>query len=310
LSISRNILLWASENKWMREHVPSWRFVKKAVKKFMPGETEAAALLEALKLSEKNLPSVFTKLGENINRIEDAEAVKNHYINLINKISASRINIEISLKLTQLGLDLSEEIAFKFCKEIADEVKAKLGNTLFLDMEGSSYTQQTVDFYTRLKSECDNVGLCLQAYLYRTKDDIEKLITVSPSIRLVKGAYKEATHIAMPIKKNVDENYLLLAKQLITASCKSGIRIIFATHDDILIEKIIQESKRLGLPKEKLEFQMLYGIKNNFLKNINERGYKGSVLLAYGESWYPWYMRRLAERPANVWFVIKNLFVN
>ena len=166
----------------------------------------------------------------------------------------------------------------------------------------------TIDFYKAVKDKCDNVGICLQAYLYRTENDIHELFRISPSIRLVKGAYKETDDIAFPEKYKVDENYFLLAHKFMNEIKATGIRVIFATHDEKLIEKIVDEAEKIELPKHKLEFQMLYGIKTELQKQLAANGYKVRVLIAYGESWYPWYMRRLAERPANIWFVLRNLF--
>lgn len=308
MSLSRSVLLWMSENKWMQNNVPRWWFIRKAVKKFMPGESVEDALNAAQNFSVYNIPTVFTKLGENITQISEAAAVRDHYLNLIDKISERKLDVEISLKLTQLGFDLSEEETFKNFSAIAKHTKEKLGNTVFIDMEGSVYTQKTIDFYKRIKHEHDNAGLCLQAYLRRTDNDLNELFGISSSLRLVKGAYKEPQEIALPEKSGVDLNYFTLATKMMSEVGKNGERIIYATHDQKLITKIIEESKKIGLPKEKLEFQMLYGIKTALQKQLAKEGYKIRVLISYGESWYPWYVRRLAERPANIWFVLKNLF--
>ncbi len=308
MQISRSILLWMSENNFLKREIPKLKFVQKAIRKFMPGETEHDALNEAANLLSEKIGITFTKLGENIIQISEAENVKNHYLDLIELIKKKNLNIELSIKLTQLGFDLSEEKCFAFCNELADSVKNKLGNTLFIDMEGSAYTQRTIDFYNKLKITNENVGLCLQAYLYRTETDLKNLLQENTKIRLVKGAYREAKEIAFPKKVDVDKNYLELSKILLQSIKEKNSRVIFGTHDEILIEKIIKEGKYLNLSKEKLEFQMLYGIKNNYIRNLVKRGYKGSILIAYGNSWYAWYMRRLAERPANIWFVLKNIF--
>ncbi|MBI1937561.1 MAG: proline dehydrogenase family protein [Ignavibacteriales bacterium] len=308
MSLSRSVLLWMSENKWMQNNVPRWWFVRKAVKKFMPGESVEDALNAAQNFSAYNIPTVFTKLGENITQISEAAVVRDHYLRLINKISERKLDVEISLKLTQLGFDLSEEEAFKNFSVIAKHAKEKLGNTVFIDMEGSAYTQRTIDFYKRIKLEHSNAGLCLQAYLRRTDNDLNELFGISLSLRLVKGAYKEPREIALPEKWEVDRNYFDLSSKMMNEIKKNGERIIYATHDQKLIAKIIEESKKIGLPKEKLEFQMLYGIKTPLQKQLAKEGYKIRVLISYGESWYPWYVRRLAERPANIWFVLKNLF--
>lgn len=308
MNLSKTILLWMSENTFLKNKIPNLKFVRKAVKRFMPGETETDAIITAKELLNEKIQITFTKLGENITQIHEAEKVRDHYLKLIDTIKSENIDIELSIKLTQLGFDLSENISFQYCKEIAESVQQKLGNTLFIDMEGSAYTQRTINFYKKLKERYNNIGLCLQAYLYRTKEDLLQLIDIDSQIRLVKGAYRESTDIAFPKKADVDKNYFELAKILLENIHQKNSRVVFGTHDEILIEKIIKEAKYLGIQKDRLEFQMLYGIKNNYVRDLVRRGYKGSILIAYGESWYAWYMRRLAERPANVWFVLKSIY--
>lgn len=308
MSISRSILLWMSENKFMKERIPKLGFVRKAVKKFMPGETEDAALDAALEFSKLGIPSVFTKLGENITRLSEAETVRDHYLHLIDKIAERKLDIEISVKLTQLGFDLSEEETYSNFIAIVKKAGEKLGNSVFIDMESSLYTQRTIDFYKRCKREFGNVGICIQAYLYRTGNDIQELLDIDPEIRIVKGAYKEPTEIVFQKKSDVDENFFIWARKLMTETSNKKVRPVFATHDEKLITRITDEAGLKGIEKSRYEFQMLYGIKTNLQKKLAEEGYKFRVLIAYGESWYPWYMRRLAERPANIWFVLKNIF--
>lgn len=308
MSIPRSILLWASENKWMRKNVPSWKFVKSAVKKFMPGEKIEDAINAAKKFQSESIPTIFTKLGENITNLDEGLIVRDHYLDLIDKIAENNIDVEISLKLTQLGFDISFDETFDRFKTITKKVKDKLSNVIWIDMEGSTYTQKTIDFYKKMKNEFENVGLCLQSYLYRTESDINDLISIYPNIRLVKGAYKEPHDIAFPKKTSVNLAYFEDARKLMIAAKEKNMRVAFGTHDEDLIYKIINESKVIGIPKNKIEFQMLYGIKTNFQKELVKLGCTLKVLISYGDFWYPWYMRRLAERPANVWFVIKNIF--
>jgi proline dehydrogenase len=305
---ARNTLLWMSGNQWMKNQVPRWKFVRRAVRRFMPGETVENALDAASDLEREGIPAVFTRLGENITQIQQAEQVRDHYLGAIDKIAERNLKTEISVKLTQLGLDISEEDTFRFCRIIAEKIQNTLGNELFIDMEGSAYVQRTIDLYRHLKSETGNVGLCVQAYLHRTTSDIDELFGLRASLRLVKGAYKEPAEIAIRSKPKVDENYFQLALKMLHQTKQYGTRIIYATHDEVLITRIIDESKKIGLQKEMLEFQMLYGIKTSFLRQLARDGYSVRVLIAYGKSWYPWYVRRLAERPANVWFVMKNVF--
>ncbi|MDQ7817854.1 MAG: proline dehydrogenase family protein [Melioribacteraceae bacterium] len=310
MSITRNILLWMSENKLMKERISKLGFVRKAVKKFMPGETEDAALEASKEFLTFGIPSVFTKLGENISHLSEATEVRDHYLQLIDKIAERKLDIEISVKLTQLGFDLSEEETFKNFYGIVKSAKEKLNNTVFIDMESTIYTQRTIDFYKRCKKDFENVGICLQAYLFRTEKDIEDLEATNPSIRMVKGAYKEPHNFVFKNKAQADDNFFNCARNLLIGSKEKKIRPVFATHDEKLINRIISEAEIRNIHKSKYEFQMLYGIKTSLQKQLAVDGYSFRVLIAYGESWYPWYMRRLAERPANIWFVLKNIFKN
>ena len=307
MGIGRNLLLWGSRNNWMKNNVPKFNFVKKAVKRFMPGETAEDAINATRVLLEKYIPTTFTFLGENIKDISEGEIVKEHYLMLLDKIHEADLDIEISLKLTQLGFDISFEKTFEFFKEIV--LKAKnYNNAVFIDIEDSSYVDKTIEFYRKLKSEFDNIGLCLQAYLYRTQNDIEKMMDINPWIRLVKGAYNEPVSVAFKEKNRVDENFFELSKILIKAVQEQGIRVAFGTHDlelQIRIKKLAIES---GLKRNQVEFQMLYGIQSQAQFKLAEEGYKIRTLISYGNAWFPWYMRRLAERPANVGFVLKNIF--
>lgn len=307
MGIGRNILLWCSKNEWMKKNVPRFNFVQKAVKRFMPGEQSVNAIKAADELSSHKIPATFTYLGENISNLPEGEAVKNQYLTLLDEINESKLDIEISLKLTQLGFDLSFDNTLSLFKEIAKHAKEKKNN-VFIDIEDSSYADKTIEFYLKVKEDFDNVGLCLQAYLYRTMDDINKMLPINPWIRLVKGAYKESPEIAFPTKKQVDENYFLLSKLLLKESARQNIRVAFGTHDIKLQKQIKTEAKKIGLAKDKVEFQMLFGIKAREQLKLAKEGYSIRTLISYGTHWYPWYMRRLAERPANVGFVIRNIF--
>lgn len=308
MSFSRTVLLWMSENKRMRESVPKLEFVKKAVKKFMPGENPEDALQAAARFDLLGIPTVLTHLGENITNLDEGCDVCENYLKLIDRIAEKKLNVEISLKLTQLGFDISEEETYNRFKQISQKAKKLLENVVWIDMEGSAYTQRTIEFYKKIKSEIDNVGLCLQAYLLRTEKDVKELIEIGANIRLVKGAYKESPEIVFAKKKDVDENYIKLAKILLAAAGEDKIRAAFGTHDENIIYALIKWSKQNNIRKDKLEFQMLYGIKKEKQKDLAGRGYIMRVLISYGKFWYPWYMRRLAERPANAWFVLKNVF--
>ncbi len=307
MGISRNLLLWASKNTWMLKHVPSYKFVKKAVRKFMPGENLSDAIKATKDFMEQGVSTVFTHLGENINEIKEAENVKNHYLEVLEKIYSEKINSEISLKLTQIGLDLSLNKSLDYFNQIAQKA-SEFSNFVWIDMESSSYTKTTLDFYRRAKSNSKNIGICLQAYLKQTENDLLSLLDIKPNIRLVKGAYMEPQNIAFKAKSDVDKNYLKVAKILLAQIKECDIKTVFGTHDLKIINQIKKISADLKVQHEQIEFHMLYGIKPREQLLLVKEGYKLKVLISYGTAWYSWYMRRLAERPANVGFVLKNIY--
>ena len=309
MNISRKLLLWASKNEWLTAHVPNFKFVQKALKRFMPGETATDALNATRRLLEHNIKTTFTHLGENINDLKEADLTSQHYLDLIERINNEKLDVEISLKLTQIGLDLSYEKTLENFKEITQKAK-QLKINVFLDIEDSSFVDKTIDFYKDIKNDYDNVGLCLQSYLYRTLDDIKAMIDINPWIRLVKGAYNEPDTVAFRKKKDVDENYFTISKYFLEQMQSREMRIAFATHDLFLHEQIKNAAKFHELPNKKVEFQLLYGIKEREQISLASQGYNVRTLISYGKLWYPWYMRRLAERPANVGFVLKNMFSN
>ena len=309
MGLARNILLWASRNDWLKNRVPNKRFVKRAVKRFMPGETAEDAVRATRELNKYNIPTTFTQLGENISIIQEAEENTQHYLTLLNIISAEKLDIEISLKLTQIGLDFSFDKTLELFTGIIEKAK-QLNNNVFIDIEDSSYVDKTINFYKNIKKSYNNVGLCLQAYLYRTMDDLKDLIEFNPWIRLVKGAYKEDSKVAFPKMNQVNENFIKLSEYLLRQIKAKGIRVAFGTHDLNIQEQVKKDAQKIDLAKERLEFQMLYGIKTSEQYKLASEGYNIRTLISYGEHWYPWYMRRLAERPANVGFILKNLFSN
>ena len=306
MEIGRNILLWGSTNNWMKKNVPKFKFVKRAVKRFMPGETAADAIDATRNLSQNNITTTFTYLGEHIRERSEAEQAADHYFQLIDRIYREELDIEISLKLTQIGFDLSFDNTLQLFTQIARKAM-ECKNNVWIDMEDSSYVDKTIEFYKKVKEEYDNIGLCLQAYLFRTIDDIKNMMDINPWIRLVKGAYNEPDTIAFKEKRKVDENFFDLSKYLLEKIKEKGIRVAFATHDLKLQEQIRNEANRIEIPNKAVEFQMLYGIRLREQYILAEEGYNVRTLISYGEAWYSWYMRRLAERPANVGFVIRNL---
>jgi proline dehydrogenase len=307
MSVTRSLLLAASQNRWLRDHATHYRFVKSTVSRFMPGETLEEALAAAQTLRAKKIGAVFTHLGENIKDREEARQVTEHYLEVLDRIRQSGLQAEISVKLTQLGLDLCADLCFENLRAII--ARARKDSIVWVDMEASNYVEMTLDLYRRALREYLNVGICLQAYLYRTKDDLTKLLSLRPSIRLVKGAYNEPREIAFPLKKDVDENYFELAKLMLQAKKeKRCVRAAFGTHDVALIRRLSDFAAEEKLAKADLEVQMLYGIQRAEQERLANEGCTSIVLVAYGSYWYPWFVRRLAERPANLWFMVRNVF--
>ncbi|MCI0412456.1 proline dehydrogenase family protein [bacterium] len=307
MGIGRTFFLWTSRNQTLRERLPRYRFVQKSVMRFMPGETIEDALNAAADLQRFQLSSVLTHLGENVTTTEETHQVKDHYLQLLDQIQARGLNAEISVKLTELGLDQDLNLCYENLKALIVSASEK-GNHVWIDMEGSKYTSATLDLYYHVREEFPNTGVCLQSYLYRTAEDLEKLLPAWPGIRLVKGAYAEPATIAFAAKSENDENYFKLAQTLLTQIKQKQIRVGFGTHDQLLIRRILDAAREKNVPLNAFEIQMLYGIRRNDQLRLVREGCRVRVLISYGDYWFPWYMRRLAERPANVMFVIENFF--
>ncbi len=293
----------------MRERATRYSFVRRAVSKFMPGETADAALAAAKTLQQVSIGTVFTHLGENIKDPAEAERVTAHYVEVLDRIREMGLNTEVSVKLTQLGLDLGLDLCYQNMRRIIRH--AGPGSVVWIDMEASNYVDATLDLYRRSLADFPNVGVCVQAYLYRTRKDVDSLIPLGGAIRLVKGAYQESAAVAFPRKADVDENYFALAQRMLGSEARAHrLRAALATHDVKLIRRIIGWAESQGLSKLSFEFQMLYGIQRGEQVRLARDGWKSVVLIAYGSYWFPWYMRRLAERPANVLFVLRSLFAS
>ena len=304
---ARSILLAASQNAWLRDHAAKHKFVRRTVSRFMPGEELNDALTAARRLEEKHIGSIFTHLGENIRDAAEAEGVAEHYIEALRRIREQKLSTEISVKPTQLGLDLSPELCYDNLKRIIAQENSS--RVVWIDMEASNYVDATLNLYRGALAEFPNVGLCLQAYLRRTGNDLGSLLSLRPSIRLVKGAYNEPAEIAFPQKADVDDNYFALAKEMLLAKrAQPAMRAAFGTHDIAMLRRISEFAATAGLAKPDVEVQMLYGIQSAEQERLAREGYNSKVLVAYGTHWYAWFIRRLAERPANLWFVVRNFF--
>jgi proline dehydrogenase len=308
MSVMRKALLAASTNAWLRDHVTKWGFVKKSVTRFMPGERVEDALAAAAEQKRAGINTIFTRLGENLTRPDEFEEVTQHYLDLVDSIAAAGLDAHISIKPTQLGLDLDRGLCERNMDRLLERCDQR-GNFLWIDMEGSPYVDPTLELYVRARARSPRVGIAIQAYLYRTPKDIEALIPLGPSIRIVKGAYLEPPDIAYPKKSDVDEAYYNLCIRLMSADAqKTGTLLHIATHDIALADRLLGYIKQNNVPKSAYEFAMLYGIQRNQQMRLANDGQRLRVLISYGEYWFPWYMRRLAERPANVWFVIRTMF--
>jgi proline dehydrogenase len=281
-------------------------FVKRAVRRFMPGEEADAALAAAERLAGTGITAIVTRLGENLEDIDQATAVRDHYLGVYDKIARRGLECWVSVKLTQLGLDLDPDYTAE-CLEILAKKAQEHDNMLWVDMEASDYVEATLDLFRGLKTRHDNLGLCLQSYLYRTPDDLEDLVGLNTPIRLVKGAYAEPPDLAFPDKADVDQSYYDLAVSLLDHSRQGGAVPGIATHDEVMVDRIDAVAKN-GEPPAPYEVQMLYGIASGTQRRWARAGRRVRVLISYGEAWYPWYMRRLAERPANVGFVMRSMF--
>jgi proline dehydrogenase len=280
--------------------------MKRAVRRFMPGETLESALDAAAPLEAAGIGSMYTRLGENLTSLEEADAVADHYIMVFESIAARGYNGEVSVKPTQLGLDHDADRTLVHLTRLADKAAAT-GSYLWIDMEGSAYVESTIRLYERLREVQPRTGLCLQAYLKRTPGDFERLRPLDPAVRLVKGAYDEPESIAYRDKRQVDASYLALAVDFLKTGRGRPIRLGLGTHDVALIEQIAEQAALAGVPRDGFDVEMLYGIRAREQYRLARAGYRVQTLIAYGDAWYPWYMRRLAERPANVAFAIRSL---
>jgi len=304
--VMRRVFLWMAKNAWLKSHLPRFRFMQRAVRRFMPGETLETALDAAAPLEAAGIGSMYTRLGENLADLSEADEVADHYIEVFEAIAARGYRGEVSVKPTQLGLDHDEERTLAHLTRLGQKA-TEISSYLWIDMEGSAYVERTIRLYERLRAVQPRTGICLQAYLRRTPADIERLLPLDPAIRLVKGAYDEPESIAYRDKRQVDASYLAIAVDFLKTGRGRPIRLGLGSHDVALIEQIADQVAAAGVPRDGFEVEMLYGIRSREQYRLAKAGYRVQTLIAYGDAWYPWYMRRLAERPANVAFAIRSL---
>ena len=306
MSIARNLLLAASTNQWLREHATRMPFVRRSVARFMPGEDADAALAAAGVQQAQRVGAILTRLGENVTSRAEAEAVTLHYLDLLDRIDAAALDAHVSIKPTQLGLGLDTALCHQHVQRIVDRAR-ELRRLIWIDMENARYVDATLDLFKQMRLRSPFVGLALQAYLYRTERDVESLLPFGVALRLVKGAYLESPDIAYPKKRSVDEAYERLARRILIEHHRSGALLHIATHDAVLIDRLTKFIAAVQIPRTAYEFAMLYGVQQAKQRQLVAAGQRLRVLISYGDYWFPWYMRRLAERPANLWFVARAL---
>jgi proline dehydrogenase len=305
----RSVLLWMARNERLAETIPALPFAQRAVRRFLPGERVEDALAAAERLRDERIGVLFTRLGENLHTLAEAAEVAAHYQDVLARDAGRRHAagaIEISIKPTQLGLDQDPAACLAHCHDIARRC-AEAGTWLWVDMEGSAHTDRTIELAAALMAEHDNVGIALQAYLRRTADDVARLLPLRPAIRLVKGAYDEPAAIAYRDAAEVDASFLGLALMIAGQAARGEARLALGTHDVELIGQIRTLTEAQGIARKVLEVHMLYGIREQELRRLRDAGHPAFSLVAYGSAWYRWYMRRLAERPANVVFALRQL---
>jgi proline dehydrogenase len=308
MSVARKLLLAMSTNAWLRERAMKTAFVRRSVSTFMPGERLEDAMGAAAAQQAQGIRTILTKLGENITRAAEAEEVTRHYLAVFDQVQAAGLNAEISVKPTQLGLDFDPALCFTNLQRLVERADAR-NNILWIDMESSAYVDPTLDLFRRVRALSPKVGIALQACLYRTAKDVESLVPLGSAIRLVKGAYLEPASVAFPQKADVDENFYTLSCRLLEDDARRANGLLhIATHDARLVDRLTAFIDERRVPTTAYEFAMLYGIQRPLQRRLITAGRPLRVLIAYGEYWFPWYMRRLAERPANVLFVVRNVF--
>jgi len=299
----RAILLRLSESKRMARLVTSNPISRRTARRFVAGETLDDAIAAARACNQQGMKASLDFLGENVASEAEARQVRQMYLGIFDRIAAEKLDANVSLKLTQLGLDLN----FDLCAELLESIVAHAaghGNFVRMDMEGSPYTQRTIDMCKRVRAQSDAVGTVVQSYLYRTEEDVKGLLAAGCRMRLCKGAYKEPPEIAFPEKADVDANYVKVMQLLLPSGIFHGI----ATHDPAMIAATKEFVVKQGIGRETFEFQMLYGIRTDLQQQLVKEGYNLRVYIPYGTQWFPYFMRRLAERPANMLFFVRNLF--
>jgi proline dehydrogenase len=300
----RKALLWLSERQRIFNFIKRNGLARKFASRFVAGETVETAIDAVREINRKNISASLDLLGESVTKASDAAAARDEYLRMLKRIADTGVNSNVSLKLTQMGFDIGEAECFGNMKAILDEAK-RLNTFVRLDMESSEYTQRTLDFfYSRLFGDYSAVsGVVIQSCLRRSEADIDRLIEKRVRVRLCKGAYLEPPSVAFPDKKDVDRNYVTLMERLLERGNYPGI----ATHDEAIIKHAREFVKQRSISADRFEFQMLYGVRRDLQEQLRQAGFTMRVYIPFGSQWYPYLMRRLAERPANIMFMLGNI---
>ena len=301
--LTRSALIYLSRQEGLKNFAARFTPFKKLTTRFIAGETIDEAITAIRDINARGCSASFDHLNEGVQSVDGTEAEVREYLNVLAKIDETGINSNVSIKLTQFGLEIDPELTYRNARRIVEAAVSR-GNFVRIDMEGSNVTQVTLDLFRRLRDEfgLNDVGIVLQSYLYRTEKDARELLKIPARVRLCKGAYDEPAEVAYPDKKDVDANYVRVMQLLLQSGTYHGI----ATHDPKMIDATIDFAQREGISKAAFEFQMLYGIRRDLQEQLARDGWGMRVYVPYGKHWYPYFMRRLAERPANIWFVMKN----
>ena len=303
--LTRSALIYLSRQEGLKDFATRFSLFKKLTTRFIAGENIDEAVAAIKDVNTRGCTATFDHLNESVTGTAETEAEVREYQDVLARIDESGIDSNVSIKLTQFGLEIDPELAFRNARRVVTDA-VRRGNFVRVDMEGSNVTQSTIDCFKRMRDEfgLNDVGVALQSYLYRTMDDARALLKIPARIRICKGAYHEPPDVAYPNKKDVDDNYVRVMQLLLASGVYHGI----ATHDPKMIDATVEFAQREGIGKEQFEFQMLYGIRRDLQEQLAGDGYRMRVYVPYGKHWYPYFMRRLAERPANIWFVMKNMF--
>ncbi len=316
----RSILIYLSQAEWMRRLVMGWRIARRVALRFVAGETLEDGIATVKAINQKGMYATMDQLGEHTETVMQANNTTDDILKILDAIEASGVNSGLSIKLTQIGLSLDEALCEANLVRILKSAAAK---NLFvrIDMEDSPYLEATMRLYWKMRHEhqLDNVGMVIQSYLYRSEKDTADLLAADTRIRMVKGAYKEPPEIAYPKKADVDANFDRLTAMLLEHARSDESPALsedgrwppvtaIGSHDKNRIDFAIAYAREIGVPKEKVEIQMLFGIRRELQQELAEQGYPMRIYVPFGTEWYPYFMRRLAERPANLWFFISSLF--